>query len=468
MKQCAFSVCFAIGLGATLAAMPAAAQTLAVAEVDRLLSLSLEALMEIPVTISTSSKQKRSKAPSIVSVITAEDILATGATDLMDVLQSVPGVYVKRNLFGFKPLITFRGASGTNVLLMINGAPVKDLIWSPGIYWKGVPANQIERIEIIRGPGSALFGSDASAGVINVITKTAGTISRSEAGLRVGSYDTQQGWLQHGTRWNDFNIGVTADWSHTDGHDPFIARARGGSQGIAHYGWNNEDIHFSIARGAWRLLVDHTRHSDVAIGLTGAAVLDARTRAHDSLDSLALLYANPTLTRDWELNGELRYRNMEYSSGNGFFEGVPAYANFKQEVAAERRINAELGATYRGWRDHALRIGGGLVVQDLVEFTQVLDGVPKVIDTGGSYVFLPTGLIPTAQQAPKKRRNHYFFLQDVWSFAPDWELTAGLRYDHYSDFGSTLNPRLALVWQTTERLTTKLMYGQAFRAPSYL
>jgi iron complex outermembrane receptor protein len=59
-------------------------------------------------------------------------------------------------------------------------------------------------------------------------------------------------------------------------------------------------------------------------------------------------------------------------------------------------------------------------------------------------------------------------VQDVWSFADNWELTAGARYDDYSDFGSTTNPRLALVWQTTDQLTTKLMYGEAFRAPSYL
>ena len=58
-------------------------------------------------------------------------------------------------------------------------------------------------------------------------------------------------------------------------------------------------------------------------------------------------------------------------------------------------------------------------------------------------------------------------MQDAWDFAPDWTLTAGLRYDHYSDFGSTLNPRLALVWQTSYRLTSKLLYGRSFRAPSF-
>ena len=58
-------------------------------------------------------------------------------------------------------------------------------------------------------------------------------------------------------------------------------------------------------------------------------------------------------------------------------------------------------------------------------------------------------------------------MQDEWKFANDWELTAGVRYDHYSDFGDTINPRFALVWQTRYELTTKLLYGRAFRAPSF-
>jgi iron complex outermembrane receptor protein len=75
---------------------------------------------------------------------------------------------------------------------------------------------------------------------------------------------------------------------------------------------------------------------------------------------------------------------------------------------------------------------------------------------------------PYAFAPEKTRQIGYIYLQDIWNLAPDWELTAGARYDHYSDFGGTLNPRLALVWQSSRRLTSKLMYGQAFRAPSYL
>jgi outer membrane receptor protein involved in Fe transport len=335
------------------------------------------------------------------------------------------------------------------VLLMVNGAPAKDLVWSPGIFWKGMPTEMIERIEIIRGPGSALFGSDAAAGVINVITKTAGKIHQSEAGARIGSFDSQSAWLQHGTQWNGFGIALTAQVAHTDGHDPFIARARGNTFGTARYGWDNTDLHLSIGKGSWRMLVDHTQHDDVQIGLTGAAVLDPRTRAEDRLTSVALFYDNPDFAPDWGLNAELRYRDMEYSSGNGFQEGLPGLT-LNQMDSSERRMNLEASAAFRGFRNLALRMGGGFQIQDLYSFKQYWDGVPRPL------------------VAPQKRRTGYFFLQDIWSFAQDWELTTGVRYDRYSDFGGTLNPRLALVWQTTDRLTAKLMYGEAFRAPSYL
>lgn len=419
-------------------------------ELERLLSLSMEDLMTVKVTISTNTRQSLSRAPSVVSVITAEDIRATGTTNLMEILQSVPGIYVKTNLFGFKPLITFRGASGANVLLMVNGAPAKDLVWSPGIFWKGMPANMIERVEIIRGPGSALFGSDASAGVINVITKTAGTITRSEAGVRTGSFGSQAGWVQHGTQWNGLDIAFTADVSRTDGHDPAIARARGNTAGTAEFGWDNTDLHLSVGKEHWRLLADHTRHGNVQIGLTGAAVLDSRTRANDRQNSLALFYDNPGFAPDWGLSAELRHRDIGYSSGNGFWEGISGTVNLNQMDSSERRVNFEASAVYSGFQNHVLRMGGGFQVQDLVAFSQYWDGVQKPLD------------------APRKRRTGYVFLQDIWSFARDWELTAGVRHDQYSDFGGTLNPRLALVWQATNRLTAKLMYGQAFRAPSYL
>lgn len=420
------------------------------APLDPMLQGSLEQLMTLPVTISTQSPTQLSKAPAVVTLLTAEDIRATGTSNLMEILQTVPGLYVKSNLFGFKPLISFRGASGANVLLMVDGAPMKDLVWSPGIFWKGIPASQIERIEIIRGPGSALFGSDASAGAINVITRAAGRIDYCEAGMRVGSFGNQSLWLQHRKTWNGLNIALTADLSRNDGHDPYIARARGNTAGHADYGYDSGEVRLSVGKGNWRVQADHSRHDDVRIGLTGAGVLDPRTRANDSLTALGLFYSNPTWATDWGLNAELRYRDSDYSSGNGFFEGIPGFVNLNRMDSAERRLNADVSLSYRGFRHHSLRLGSGFQEQDLYRFQQLFDGVAQPL------------------VAPQKRQIRYLFVQDVWQMAANWQLTAGVRHDRYSDVGSTTNPRLALVWQATPRVTAKLLYGEAFRAPSYL
>jgi outer membrane receptor protein involved in Fe transport len=76
-------------------------------------------------------------------------------------------------------------------------------------------------------------------------------------------------------------------------------------------------------------------------------------------------------------------------------------------------------------------------------------------------------VIPQKSLPEKQRTSYYLFAQDEWKLARNWLATTGVRYDHFSDFGNTTNPRLALVWATTDKITTKLLYGKAFRAPSF-
>lgn len=113
------------------------------------------------------SRQPVRRAPSTATVITAEDIEASGAVDLDEVLETVPGVHVSRSYFSYKPIYVFRGVHGVtnpHVLMLLNGIPVTNLyhgdrgqFWG----WNGLPLENIQRIEVVRGPGSALYGSDA-------------------------------------------------------------------------------------------------------------------------------------------------------------------------------------------------------------------------------------------------------------------------------------------------------------------
>ena len=458
---------------------------------DHFISLSLEDLVSLETTIATASKQTAAKAPAVVTLITSEDIKATGATNLVDVLEGVPGIHIRESQFGFRPLVQFRGAKGTQTLLMINGNSTVDLVWNFGIFWKGLPASVIERVEIIRGPGSALFGADASAGVINVITKTAANIEHSEIGVRVGSFDSKTAWMQHGTNLNGYEIAVTANISDTNGHNPFIETDGQTlrdqtfntnvslSPGNAHYGWRNEDIRFSLAKEHWRLQTDYIRHSDLEVGLTGFGVLDPVTNGSDSRFNLDLLYNNAEFSDHWELNMDLRYQHIEYDSGNGFQERPPGYVDttgtypdgqLNHQESAERRLIYEISTLFSGINNHSVRIGAGYTWQDLysvnhkVNYGTASDGSP--LPAGGPLVDISDSVYAFAPE--DTREIAHIYLQDIWTITHNWELTAGARYDEYSDFGGTFNPRLALVWQSSEKLTSKLIYGKAFRPPSYL
>jgi len=459
---------------------------------EHFLSLSLEELVNLETTIASKTRHTVSRAPAVVTLITADDIKATGATNLVDILEGVPGIHVRASQFAYRPLIHFRGTNATQTLLMVNGTPIKDMMWGFGIFWKGLPSSMIERVEIIRGPGSALFGADASAGVINVITKTAGKIEESEVGVRTGSFNTQTAWIQHGDNWNGFDIALTAELFSTEGHAPFIesdAQTVSDSDptyptnasyapDAANYGWRNEDIRFSIGKDHWRILADYVRHSDLEIGLTGAGVLDPDTQAGDNRYNIDWVYSNEAFNKNWALDAKLGYLHLDYTSGNGFQERPPGYTDatgvypdgiINKMSSAERRFNTEISGIYSGIESHSLQIGAGYTWQDLYFVEQfinsgtgpdgnpILAGSPLVDVSDTPYAF-----------APEKSRNiNYLFLQDMWTINDEFEFTAGARYDDYSDFGHTLNPRLALVWKNSEQLTTKLMYGRAFRAPSY-
>ncbi|WP_198262923.1 TonB-dependent receptor plug domain-containing protein [sulfur-oxidizing endosymbiont of Gigantopelta aegis] len=440
---------------------------------EDLLALSWEELTQVKVIIASGTEQSLAKAPATVTVITADEIRKTGASNITEVLETVPGVHINSNNFGFRPLVHMRGTGSFQTLLMVNGNDTRDLMWAFGIFWKGIPVSAIERIEVIRGPGSALYGADASAGVINIITKTAGKITDTQVGIRAGSFDTRSAFMQTGGEWNGFDLGMTAEFSTTDGHDPTIEQDKAGTRGTAQYGWDNKDLRFSMANKNWQLLANYMRHDNLETGMSGAGFLDPITSAEDERFDMDLIYKNDNFSDNWGLDAKLHYQDLEYASGNGFQEAPPSvsYPNGKlnQMESSERQASFEASGLYSGFNAHQVRIGAGYNWQDLyhveqqVNFGTGSDGLP--LPPGGPLVDISD--TPYAFAPERTRRIKHVYIQDVWSFAEDWELTMGARYDDYSDFGDTMNPRVALIWQTSEKLTTKLMYGQGFRAPSF-
>ena len=473
-----------------------------------------EALLQIygdeeMISIATGSRRPIAKVPTVATVITAEDIKAIGATDLDEVLETVPGLHVARNPQGYNPIYTFRGIFSdfnAQVLVLINGIPTTHLfVGNRSQIWGGMPVEAIARIEVIRGPGSALYGADAFAGVINIITKTKQDIEDTEVGVRPGSFNTWDAWALHGGTWGGFDVATILEYHDTDGSGEIIDadaqtaldRIFGTSASLAPGSVNlqreNFDARLDIARGDWRLRAGLQRRRNFGNGAGVAQALDPSGRFASDRWNVDLTHHNPELFENWDVTAQLSYldtsqeveRNQVVfppgtrlpigSDGNINLVNPLGLVSFPEGFIGnpevfERHARFNMSAFYKGFERHILHAGAGFNYGNLYKTREIKNFGPYVIDGTVSPI---GGALTDVSDTPfvflreRDRKNYFFFLQDEWKFANDWELTAGVRYDHYSDFGDTINPRFALVWQTRYELTTKLLYGRAFRAPSF-
>ena len=159
----------------------------ALAEVDPY-ALSLEELMNTPVTVSSRKALSQRETPGIVTVITGEEILNSGARDLIDVLRQVPGIDFRvmvNNGLG----LGMRGQIGSDgrVLMLVDGIEVNEHRYGSAVFGQGFPVEQIARIEIARGSSLALYGGAAELGVINITTKSAEELDGVHVGAGIGS-----------------------------------------------------------------------------------------------------------------------------------------------------------------------------------------------------------------------------------------------------------------------------------------
>ena len=141
-------------------------------------------------------------SPSVTSVMTSKDIDRIGARRLLDVLEYLPGIHVSNARSG-NSVIGFRGIySETNaqVLILVNGIPQRNTaIGGKPLAWT-MPVKNISHIEVLRGPGSMLYGGDATTGVINVVLKTGKDLEGGDVGGFFGSSDTYEGWAEYGNK----------------------------------------------------------------------------------------------------------------------------------------------------------------------------------------------------------------------------------------------------------------------------
>ncbi len=471
------------------------------------------------ISIATGTKQTVRRAPSVTSVITAEDIKAMGATNLDEVMESIPGVHVNRSAGSYFSVYTIRGIGSTQttnpqVLMLQNGIPTSSAWRGDRGQSIGTPLlENIARIEVIRGPGSALYGADAFSGVINIITKNAATASGTEMGVRVGSFNSQNVWVQHGSRQGALDVAAYLQVGRSDGAGQTLSadaatrlnKAFGGTSSYApgqlNTGDQVVDAQLELGYDKWRLRTGiKQRSADTGAGISYA--LDPVGSEETRRINADLSWNDDNFAQNWGLGFAANYlQQIEDNSYQMYPPGTnfPPYTVSATTPAgiqallgpvgttvrtftngmlgtpgrSERQFRVSANATYTGFAGHNIRLGAGhedlnmYQVNTVKNFWLRTDGAAALIG-----VPVPTGaLIDYAalqpHQLPHRRFNNYAYIQDEWNLARDWTLTGGVRSDSYSDFGNTTNPRLALVWDASLDLTAKLMFGQAFRAPSF-
>lgn len=475
------------------AASPAAAAAPAASEEEELAQVYAD---KGTVSIATGAPQALRRAPAVATVITARDIAAMGATGIDEVLESVPGIHVSRSNNTNAPLYLIRGIHSefnAQTLMLLNGVPLTTLfVGNRGLGWGDMPVENIARIEIIRGPGSALYGADAFSGVINVITKTRADVEGTELGARIGSFRSRDGWWQYGGSFGAYDVSAYVRLGETDGQRELVQadqqslldglfRTRASlAPGPMNTGFKALDAQVDISRNQLRLRASYKLRDDLQTGAGVAGALDPVGRYRIERVTTDLGWTDIDLGAGWR--GALTASFLHYAQTfnvplqlfpAGAFGGSFPKGMIGAPSTWEHQLRLAAVASYSGFKGHNLRIGVGhddldmYRTRELKNFTIIPSGpavgLPVPTATGELQEFSPAASF----SEPHRRTVNHVYVQDEWLLAQDWTLTAGLRQDRYSDFGTTTNPRAALVWDASLDVTVKLLYGRAFRAPAF-
>lgn len=483
----------------------ALAQTKSAAPLD-VYNLSLAELGQVQISIATGNSTPLDKAPATASVIYASEIEALGARNLDEVLETVPGLHVGLSaLSRLDSVYSIRGIhTGFNsqVLLLLNGVPVQSTLQGGHPTMFRLPAASIARVEVMRGPGSAIYGADAYAGVINVVTKDAAAIDAPQVSVRTGSFGYRETSLQAATDWQGVGIALGMSYQETDGDtsrrveadfqtslDASLKTKASLAPGHLSTRYHVWDTHLALSSEHWQVNLWNWLSTDAGVGAGAAQALDM-----DGYDDNHLIMGDATYqfgsdSGAWD--NSIRLSHL-YSDHATTFNLLPA--GVKVPIGSDGNINftkpaglvtfpdglkgnpgqttndtqVEFVSIFSGFDSHRIRFSVGTRRQsfdgnETKNFGPgVIDGAQAVVDgtlkdvTGTPFVYLND----------ESRTVRFLSLQDEWKLSSDLTLTSGVRYDKYSDFGGTTNPRLALVWAANESFTTKLLYGSAFRAPS--
>lgn len=424
---------------------------------------------EIPSVYGASKyEQKVTEAPSSVTIITADEIRKYGYRTLADILRSVTGFFVTydRN-YSYVGIRGFNrpGDYNSRVLLLVDGHRLNDNNYDQaGLGTEAlVDVDLIDRVEIIRGPSSSLYGTNAFFGVINILMKRGRDIKGVEVSSEVGSYDSYKGRVTYGNRFqNGLEILLSGSFYDSQGHPRLFFKEFKDpttNNGIVKNGDDDQFPNF-FAKLSFRDFALEgnflSREKGIPTAAFGTVFNTTRTRTIDEHGYIDFKYEH-------EFSNQLglmahTYYDRFYYRGDYLYDyatyGDPAstkaspFLVLNQDVGLGEWWGSEVKLTKKLMERHKLTLGAEY--QD--NFRQDL----KNADTKPFLSYF---------NSMRSSRNWALYLQDEFTIFDQLLLNAGVRYDYYDSFGGTINPRLGLIYNL-RKTSFKLLYGEAFRAPS--
>lgn len=402
------------------------------------LGISIDELLNMSMTTSSKTSFTPRETPGIVSVVTAEDIKVSGARDLIDILQTVPGFSFGYDLDGVIG-ISSRGNWGHEgkVLILVDGQEFNEGMYSTMQFGNHIPVDQIEKIEIIRGPGSSLYGGYAELGVINITTKSAKTIKGVEVYGTEGAYSdiisrTSVG-LNFGKKLNDFEIdfksfyanGTRSNIDFTDISDDTYDM----SDGYSDYQTVNMNLGLKYKDLSTRFIFD-----DYIPNTTG--------------------YDIPERNRFHNLYGELKYNikpsdKLQITPSVNYKNQMPWWLSAEDWFYKKSYSQIKAGVDLVYQPTEKIDVIGGVGYK--YDFAEDKDPDPEVTFYNGKKEVSFNTLSFYVQANLKTKITNFF---------------VGTRFDNHSEVGSSFSPRVGIT-KAYDKFHYKLLYSNAFRTPSF-
>ena len=428
-----------------------------------LTQLSLQELMAGKIEqVSTPSRftQKTADAPSSVTVITSQEIQIYGYRTLADVLSSVPGLYVTADRS--YTYLGFRGFNrpsdyNSRVLLLVDGHRMNDALFGAGFIGREfvLDVDLIDRVEIVRGPSSSLYGSSAFFGVINVITKRAADLKTVEVSGEVGTEESYKGrFTISGTLTNSgAQFVLSASYYDSQGNRNLYFpefNQPANNNGIAH-NLDGEEALNLYGSLVWKDLTLSaayvTRDKYIPTASWSTLFNDPRYNTEDDHGYLDLKWQH-SLDDQNDFMARVYFDDYRYQADYPGSPPTPLDLGLTRDDDVAQTVGGEL-QWVRRWREHVFTLGGEW--RDNFRQDQSYYNVsPRIVYLDDRSSSLELAVYGQAEIALLKNLH----------------LNAGLRYDHYEDFGGTANPRFGLIYTPRPRTTLKLLYGTAFRSPN--